>query len=118
MSQLFIFLGQWLGGLFLLTGLWIMSQATIDNIERFAVGSIVIAAGMLIVRWVLKTSERVEATWSGAVKAANERAERAEARNITLQSEKDEVQRKYDQERALRISLEESGLRDRRHPPE
>jgi hypothetical protein len=115
--NLYVFVGQMIGGAMLAMGAWILSQATFDNVERIAVGSIVIVAGTLIVRWVLKTSERVEATWSGAVKAANERAMACEQTAETLRKENEELRVKYDRERALRISLEESGMQDRRHPP-
>lgn len=115
--NLYVFFGQMIGGAMLALGTWILSQATFDNVERIAVGSIVIVAGTLIVRWVLKTSERVEATWSGAVKAANDRAAACELTAEGLRKENDELRMKYDKERALRISLEESGMQDRRHPP-
>lgn len=115
--NLYVFLGQMIGGALLAIGTWILAQASFDNVERLAVGSIVIVAGTLIVRWVLKTSERVEATWSGAVKAANERAAVCETAAQALRKENDELRIKYDRERALRISLEESGMQDRRHPP-
>lgn len=114
--NLYVVGGQLIGGAMLALGTWILAQATFDNVERIAVGSIVIAAGTLIVRWVLKTSERVEATWSGAVKAANERAMACEAVSESLRKENEELRVKYDKERALRISLEESGMQDRRHP--
>ena len=115
--NLYVFIGQMIGGAMLALGAWILSQATFDNVERLAVGSIVILAGTLIVRWVLKTSERVEATWSGAVKAANDRAIACEATSDQLRRENEELRLKYDKERSFRISLEESGLQDRRHPP-
>ena len=100
--------GNWIGGAFVITGAFILAQATFDNLERGVVGATILAAGTLIIRWVLKTSERVEEIWSNAVESAEHRAEEAEKRC-------EEMVVKYDHERQLRISLEECGLVDRRH---
>jgi len=114
MTHLGIYMGHWVGGSMVVIGSWMLAQATLDNVERFIGGSIIIVVGAFIIRWVLKTSERVEATWSGALEAANMRAEKAEARCMKYQHEVDEVEAKYDVERKLRISLEERGPGDRR----
>lgn len=114
MTQLAIYFGHWVGGSMVFLGAWMLAQATLDNAERFVGGSIIVIVGAFIIRWVLKTSERVESTWSGALIAANERAEKSEARCLKYQEEIDAAESKYDQERKLRISLEESGLTDRR----
>jgi hypothetical protein len=114
MTQLGIYFGHWIGGSMVIIGSWILAQATLDNVERFVGGSIIVIVGAFIIRWVLKTSERVEATWSGALEAANIRAEKAELRCVKYQEEIDLAEAKYDQERQLRISLEERGLTDRR----
>ena len=114
MTQLGIYFGHWIGGAMVIIGSYILAQATLDNAERFLGGSIIVIVGAFIIRWVLKTSERVEATWSGALVAANDRAEKAEARCLKYQQEVDIAEAKYDVERKLRISLEERGLGDRR----
>jgi len=122
MTQLAIYAGHWVGGSMVIFGSWFMAQTSLDNAERYIGGSIIIVVGSLIIRWVLKTSERVEAFWSGALIAANERAaksderaDRAEERCLKYQHEIDMAEAKYDQERLLRISLEEKGIADRRH---
>jgi hypothetical protein len=125
MTQLAIYAGHWIGGSMVIFGTWLMAQSALDNVERYVGGSLVIVVGSLIIRWVLKTSERVEALWSGALLAANERAtkseeraDRCEERCIKYQHEIDMAEAKYDQERLLRISLEEKGIADRRHTTE
>lgn len=114
MTQLAIYAGHWAGGSMVIFGAWVLAQTTLDNAERFLGGSIIVIVGAFIIRWVLKTSERVEAIWSGALEAANCRAEEAEKRCTHLTEERDEASRRYDQERKLRISLEEHGIEDRR----
>jgi hypothetical protein len=108
MVKAVLIFGNWIGGLFVVAGAAILAQATFDNLERGVVGATILAAGTLIIRWVLRTSERVEEIWSNAVATAERRAEEAEKRceGMTLRS---------DHERQLRISLEECGLVDRRH---
>lgn len=116
MMQLLIYAGHWVGGTMVLFGAWIVAQTTLDNAERFLGGSIILIVGGFIIRWVLKASERVEATWSGAIEKAEAAAEKAEdradaadARCAAYQKEIDAIEAKYDEERKLRISLEERG---------
>lgn len=116
------FLGNLIGGVFVFTGSWLVAQATFDTVERFIGGSVILVAGILIIRWVLKTSERVEKYWTGALAAATDRAEKAEIRADRSREECDEIRKERDNalsalatERALRVSLEESGLTDRRN---
>lgn len=78
-----------------------------DDMERYIGGGVVVLAGVFMVRWALRTSERVEATYHGALQAAYDRAAAAEA-------EADRYQRLYETERELRVALEQSGLADRR----
>ena len=118
MTQMTIHVGNYIGSVMVFVGAWTLAQASLDNVERYIGGSIIIVVGAFIIRWVLKTSERVEATWSGALVAANDRAERAEARCLSLQKRLDEMGTKYATERSLRLSLEERGLTDRRKSQE
>jgi len=111
MVKAVLIFGNWFGGGLLLLGSAVLAQATFDNVERGVVGVTILGVGALVVRWVLKTSERVEQIWSNAVASAEHRADEAERRC-------GEMTAKYDQERRYRIALEESGMQDRRHPPD
>lgn len=81
-----------------------------SDVERFVGGGIIVTAGVLLVRWALKTSERVESTYVQALASANSRAERCE-------KECGDLRRMYDQERTLRIQLEQQGMSNRRTDP-
>lgn len=80
------------------------------DVERWVGGGVIVAAGVFLVRWALKTSERVESTYLKALTAANERADRAEKSRM-------EYQIMYETERELRMQLEQRGMTDRRHDP-
>lgn len=110
--------GHWVGGAMLFAGTWLITQANLDAVDRYVGGSIIVIAGAFIIRWVLKTSERVEATWTKAVGVAEHRAEVAEERCEKMRKAIDELTLKYEQERQLRISLEGMGLIDRRRKPD
>jgi len=103
--------GQLVAAMMMTAGAWVMAVVAIDaqDVTAGAVGVALLGAGMALVKWTLKTSERVEATYVGAITAAEERAARSEVaeerwRNL------------YEQERELRLSLEKAGLTDRRNP--
>lgn len=106
--------GNWIGGALVFIGSAILSQVTVDGIEKGVVGAAILGAGALIIRWVLKTSERVEEIWSNAVATEREATVAANRRADEAEHRRDEMTVKYDRERQLRMALEERGLINRR----
>jgi len=111
MNYLVQLAGQMVGAMFLTVGAWVMAVVAVDaqDVGAGVVGVALLGAGMALVKWTLKTSERVEATYVGAITAAEQRAanEKADAehwRNL------------YENERELRLSMERAGLSNRRKP--
>ena len=99
--------GAWLGGATIWLGMWIVAQSlTVEGVGQTVIGAGVIAAGVAAVRWVIKASDRVEATFVGAIEAATLRAAQCEADCERLRIQADDLRIRYDAERALRISLE------------
>lgn len=97
-----------LGAMLVPFGAFLATEAM--DVERWVGGGIIVAAGIFLVRWSLKTSERVESTYVKALAAANSRAERCEKECV-------EVRQLYETERTLRMQLEQQGITDRRHDP-
>ncbi len=86
---------------------------TADNMERFIGGTFILVAGTVGFRWAYQLLK--------AVREDNTEL-RTQLTSMTTKYEKQltSMTTKYEKERDLRMSLEESGLADRRHrePPE
>lgn len=102
------YVANWIAANAALAGTWLIMQAQAADIERWLGGSVLLLVSVYLVRWALKVSAANEASTRSALDACNKRAEQAEARL-------DEVYRKYDTERRLRLDLEALGCTDERH---
>lgn len=110
--------GIWLGGAMVWTGMWVVAQSVnLNEVGSGIVGTFVLAAGIYVTRMVVKGSERVEASFVGALEAANDRSARCEetcrahraidaADRASLGAENAELRAALDEERALRIAME------------
>jgi hypothetical protein len=101
-----IHLGELIAGVLGGVGLIVLAQTGISDVERFTGGGILVVVALLIVRSVMKASERIEALWTGAVASANLRADNAEQRLAQERKDHQDTEARYDQERQLRIRFE------------
>lgn len=106
-------------------GAWVFAQAGgLGDIPELIGGSVVLAAGLLSLRMVLRASkheresaQEVEARLTRDLERAEGRAEELE---LELNKERHRAARlliAFDRERNLRLSLEAAGLTERRQPP-
>lgn len=108
-----------------------VGQAIIDPaasaIERYAGGSILLVAAILIVKWTFNLITVVRDNADADRKANLERSRQDHAASLereqmlhgqvaTLVEQLSELNAQLATERALRVSLERAGIQDRRHP--
>ena len=85
----------------------VISQAlTLELVERFVGGSVVVAAAVTVTFFTIKYSERQQGAWSALLKAERERADHEAERRIRAENQCDEWRSLYDIERAKRMELE------------
>lgn len=85
-----------------------------DTVERMVGGSVLLAAAWLIIRWTFRLIREVREIAEDERNAAKEREAQLLARLTASHAQLAEVNAQLSQERQLRLSLEQMGLKDRR----
>lgn len=93
-------------------------DSTTSALEKGIGWSIIVAASVYAVRLVVRTTERMDARVLETIERYRADLEAERARNNELEAEKRELAVELRDERQLRLSLEQQGLRERRHPPD
>ena len=115
MQYKIVMAAQWGAATLLASWAWFLAQASsVDTVERWVGGTAVTAAAIAIVYFTLKFSANQKDSWTRLL--ADERASAALARaeRDSAMNRLTECQLKLDDERKLRMALEEMGLHDRR----
>lgn len=119
MTQSAALFAPWIAATMLTSWAWFLAQASaVDTVERFVGGSLVSAAAVAVVYFTLRFSANQRDSWSRLI--ADERSATASARveRDDALRRMNECQLKFDEERKLRMSLEEMGLANRRQSTE
>lgn len=97
----------------------VLSQAVFspfaDTIERVLGGSVLLAAAWLIIRWTFRLIREVRAISKDDREAAVDREQMLMGQLAETNKQLSEVRAQLSAERQLRLSLEQLGLKDRRH---
>lgn len=90
------------------------ASATTD-VDRIVGGTVIIGAGLLALRMILNAARHERESAATIQKALVDRITDLETDLVASRLREAELQKKYDAERALAISLERAGALDRRH---
>lgn len=97
-------------------GVVTVAQASaVTDIDRIIGGSVILGAGLLALRMILKAARHERESAATIQKALVDRITDIETDLRDARLREAELQKKYDAERALAISLERAGALDRRH---
>lgn len=106
---------QWVFAGILGSMAWFLAQATtLDTVERLIGGAGIAAVSVTAVWITLRASANQRNSWTETLNFERLSAQTARDERDIACKQRDECHAKYDEERALRMSLEESGLTDRR----
>lgn len=95
---------------------WFFAQATtLDTVERLLGGAGIAAVSVVAVTITLRASANQRNSWTETLNFERLAAQTARDERDVACRERDEYRKKYDEERTLRMSLEEQGIVNRRH---
>jgi hypothetical protein len=112
-SKLLLGLASLLG----LTGLFILADAPVGGLIDWVAGGSTLVVSAAIIGWILKSSKRLEAIAKANEERQQRRIDELEEDLLAERDARHEAERKYDEERRLRIGLEAQGIANRRHDP-
>lgn len=109
-------IGQVLSNGLIGAGVLVVAQASsVENIDRIIGGSVILGVGVVTFRMVINAARHERESAATIQKALVDRIVQLENDLVDSRIRENELQKKYDAERAHAISLERAGIADRRH---